>query len=333
MTGRAGKVALLLALTWACIGAARADVTVTTQTLRLTFGANGNLDSAIACFPSCSGGEVRLQQFGDEGVLDFGGLARGRWTAHDDPVSGRKELRYMVADRAALTWRIPERGYRIELEMSTAADLTLRSGVSFRPRDASGFGRWLEQSRYVLVEDGEVTQIGLDEDEATSIEVEGWLGYRNRYWALVVAPPKAAAARLAGEPERQDAEISVATGGEGTWSFYLGPIEPEVLKSADPELSPVRLESYRSDHIQLDYRGQDSGWVVLPMRAYPGWRARVDGQDVEPARFLDIMPAIPVRGPSRIDFRYVPGNFYTAAAISLSGWGILLLLVLRLRKR
>ena len=40
-----------------------------------------------------------------------------------------------------------------------------RSGESFRPREAAGFGGWLEQSRYAILHAGAVRQIGFDEEQ------------------------------------------------------------------------------------------------------------------------------------------------------------------------
>jgi len=42
--------------------------------------------------------------------------------------------------------------------------------------------------------------------------------------------------RMESQPERQDAETTVASGAEGTWLFYLGPLEPRLLRQADAEL-------------------------------------------------------------------------------------------------
>jgi len=53
---------------------------------------------------------------------------------------------------------------------------------------------------------------------------------------LMALPPEPVAAQLASADARQDAEITVGSGLAGTWSFYLGPIEPRVLKGADAEL-------------------------------------------------------------------------------------------------
>ena len=58
---------------------AMAETRVSTDMLRLTFDDSGNLQSAIACFPSCSGENVRVQQFGDARVIGFEQAGRGRW--------------------------------------------------------------------------------------------------------------------------------------------------------------------------------------------------------------------------------------------------------------
>ena len=83
MTARRSVLACLLML--CCIGAcgAEAATTVNTQTLRLTFDGQGNLESAIACFPGCSGDSVRLQQFADDGLIRIGPRAGDRWAGDE----------------------------------------------------------------------------------------------------------------------------------------------------------------------------------------------------------------------------------------------------------
>ncbi|MCW8872621.1 MAG: membrane protein insertase YidC [Xanthomonadales bacterium] len=238
----------MVLLLWFVSATALADTTVTTQTLRLTFSEQGNLQSAIACFPACSGDAVRLQQFADDGVITFETASGGQWSVSDHRAAKYQELAFVGPGGARLTWRIPVQGYRIELDQAGVDSVSVRSGQSFRPREAAGFGNWLEQSRYVLLQEAGVRQIGLDEDvdededeggvggAAVVAEVDGWLGYRNRYWALMAFPPEPVGAQLASADARQDAEITVGSVPAGTWSFYLGPIEPRVLKSADSEL-------------------------------------------------------------------------------------------------
>jgi YidC/Oxa1 family membrane protein insertase len=117
-----------------------------------------------------------------------------------------------------------------------AEGLAIRSGEPFRPRPAAGFGNWLEQSRYLLIDGGDVRQVGFDDDDSGAAETSGWVGYRNRYWMLMAQPPVAAEARLATGEALQDAEVRLQAPGDGEWSFYLGPVEPMVLKNADPQL-------------------------------------------------------------------------------------------------
>jgi YidC/Oxa1 family membrane protein insertase len=216
--------------------AAAADTTVSTQSLRLTFDDRGNLGSAIACFPACTGEQVRLQQFADEALVTFRGPSGGAWAVSRQRLAAHQELTFEGPGGARLTWRIPERGYRVELDLAGVDGVSLRSGASFRPREAAGFGNWLEQSRYALIHQGSVRQVGLDEDESVTIEVAGWLGYRNRYWTLMAQPPGPVQAQMASAPERQDALIDIESREEGTWALYFGPIEPKVLNSADANL-------------------------------------------------------------------------------------------------
>jgi len=227
----------------AAAGGAEAQSSITTQTLRLGFDASGNLQSAIACFPSCSGENTRIQQFGDASVIGFGPAAAGRWEQAEDETETHYEIRFERRDGAVLTWRIPFQGYRVELEATGLEQMSIRSGESFRPRDAAGFGNWLEQSRYAVIHSGDVLQVGFDDTETGTVPADQWLGYRNRYWALMAAPPGEVEAQLQTAETARDAEIRLEAvdgeGIEGNWSFYLGPIEPRVLKAADPSLDKL----------------------------------------------------------------------------------------------
>ncbi len=82
---------------------------------------------------------------------------------------------------------------------------------------------------------GDAQQVGLDDTDTTEVTVDQWVGYRNRYWALMAAPPSAVSARLHTAEDNLDAGSAMI--GRGDWSFYLGPVEPKVLSNAAPELS------------------------------------------------------------------------------------------------
>ena len=85
--------------------------------------------------------------------------------------------------------------------------------------------------------------------------------------------------------------------------------------------------------IQIAYNGTKSGWVVLPMRNYPGWVASVAGKQVEINTFLNMLPAIKVNGKSTILLQYAPNyNTYTYL-LALLGLFVLLFSILKFRKK
>jgi YidC/Oxa1 family membrane protein insertase len=235
------RAALLAVALTGLSAAARAETTINTDTLRLSFDARGNLTTAIACFPACSGAATKIQQFGESSLVGF--ATRGQWRRSERTDGTHRVLEFGDPDGAVLSWRIPQRGYRLELDLRNAPALALRSGESFRPREAAGFGGWLEQSRYVVIHDGEVRQIGFDEEleaeDAAGLVTDGWAGYRNRFWTLLVAPPAQSALQLSTAEGREDAELTIAAPDDGAWSFYLGPVEPKVLEDAEAGLSQV----------------------------------------------------------------------------------------------
>jgi len=213
-----------------------AETLINTDTLRLTFDDAGNLKSAMACFPACTGDNARVQQFGDAGVISFEPAGGGRWEQGEGNTQTDYILEFSNTSGAVLTWRIPFQGYRLELIQSGINRVMLQSGESFRPREAAGFGNWLEQSRYVVLHSGSAQQIAFEDTDVTESTFDQWAGYRNRYWTLMASPPSEVTAQLTTGEEALDGAIGIDA-GSGEWSFYLGPIEPKILKNADAELS------------------------------------------------------------------------------------------------
>jgi YidC/Oxa1 family membrane protein insertase len=235
VSGLHGLVAVIVTL--ASPGLA-AETQVTTDTLRLTFTDAGDLKSVIACFPGCAGPNARIQQFGDEAVVGFRSAPTQSWRKDEVQEEDYLELRFTSDDGRFLTWRIPSKGYRLELGLAHVPGMSLSSGASFRPRDAAGFGNWLEQSRYVGIDAGDVEQIGFGEADVTELSAKQWIGYRNRYWSLMMAGPGNLTASLATAEGQQDARMELEA-EDGQWSFYFGPIEPNVLARAAPPLGSL----------------------------------------------------------------------------------------------
>ncbi|MET0109360.1 MAG: hypothetical protein ABW084_10725 [Candidatus Thiodiazotropha sp.] len=97
---------------------------------------------------------------------------------------------------------------------------------------------------------------------------------------------------------------------------------------SDARYDQLRLNTYNDTSMQFEYIGDRPGWVVIPVRMYPGWLCLVNGKKVEPALFKGVMPAVPVRGNSRVDFIYSPTHYAVPAAVSILG--VLLVLLLSL---
>jgi YidC/Oxa1 family membrane protein insertase len=234
---------LSLALAWS--PAVFAGTRIVTETLDLEFGSDGTLDSAISCFPSRSHPAASCGSFGTRGVIGHE-VGSGNWTQISDHSDTHFELRFEHASGASLNWKIPLSGYLLELKTEASGPLRVHSGASFRPREAAGFGGWLEQTRYLGISDGRVTQLGLDEEESTSLKAEQWIGYRNRFWVLLVSNGQQLEAQIKSGEDTMDAEMRLAATSQAadtfsldSWSMYLGPVEPGTLRSTNPELSAI----------------------------------------------------------------------------------------------
>ncbi|MES9992485.1 MAG: hypothetical protein ABW098_11060 [Candidatus Thiodiazotropha sp.] len=96
-----------------------------------------------------------------------------------------------------------------------------------------------------------------------------------------------------------------------------------------PRYDQLKLIEYSDTSMRFDYLGNRPGWVVIPVRMYPGWSALVNGKEVEPALFKGVMPALPVSGNSSVDFIYSATHDSIHAAVSILG--VLLCLIFMLK--
>ncbi len=104
-------------------------------------------------------------------------------------------------------------------------------------------------------------------------------------------------------------ENKVIKGG----AYFIGALDENI----SPDYSEVALVDFRNNEVTIDYTGARSGWVVLPVRSYPGWNAYLDGAKVEPSLFLEMLPAIKVDRPGKIVYKYEPKMLYLTALVSL----------------
>ena len=230
--------ALILAL---CVcQATLADTRIVTETLDIQFAYDGSITSAIACFPSRSSEDASCGQFGDSEVIGHEG-GGGSWKETPNHSDTHFELRFESLSGASVTWKIPLEGYVLEMRAEGLERFTMRSGPSLRPRDAAGFGGWLEQTRYLGVSGGDVTQLGLDESEETGLSADDWLGFRSRFWALLAGNGQTLVAAVRTGESLLDADLAARLNpdGESVLSIYMGPVEPKVLWAAGEGLSNI----------------------------------------------------------------------------------------------
>ncbi len=221
--------------------------TYTTRQLEVAFNHQGALISALACFPDCqSAGASRVRLAGQVIVqpLTAGtGELRARWSAKSRFDQTHQILTLESPRGATLDWRIPLEGYLISLTASGMEGLQMISPLSFRPAPAAGFGNWLEQVRYVVIDDNGAANYSLRDEDINTLDSGGssapvWAGFRNRYWALLATAGGSAAIAADVSGASDQASISVKPiVASGEWQLYLGPLEPRVLNKTEAGLS------------------------------------------------------------------------------------------------
>jgi len=102
-------------------------------------------------------------------------------------------------------------------------------------------------------------------------------------------------------------------------AYYLN----QLSTGNKPEYNNINLYISHNNTIKIDYSGVKKGWIVIPMRIYPGWSGFINGKKIKVHNFLNILPAFKVNGPCEITYRYLPSKFIYHFILSL--FSILLL--------
>lgn len=233
---------VLLALWLTAAASVQAQTEVASTNLKLTFAANGDLLSAEACLPACDA-EGRHEQALAQGtaLVSFASYATEPFELNRSEDRAGVRLNFEnPANGSFRRWRVPYDGFRLELESSGSEQVIVTAGTSLQPPEAAGFAGWLEQQRYVLLDDGDVAQRGLEEPPEGR-EIANWTGYRNRFWTVMVKPESPVTARFAGGEDLTEPGLALELNAQTAngMAFYLGPVEWDALKSADPALTDL----------------------------------------------------------------------------------------------
>jgi uncharacterized membrane protein YfhO len=90
------------------------------------------------------------------------------------------------------------------------------------------------------------------------------------------------------------------------------------IPGGSPYVSTAEITSYVPERITVRADAAAPGWLVLGEWAYPGWRARVDGQPQDVYRADYGLRAVPLEaGEHTVEFVYRPASFYVGAAASI----------------
>ncbi len=108
---------------------------------------------------------------------------------------------------------------------------------------------------------------------------------------------------------------------------------PTLEKNSTGEYNTVSVKNLSNSEIHIHYSGQKSGWIILPMRHYPGWQISVNHQKVKTKKFLHFLTAIPVAGKSEISLEYSPNYEKYLYILSLFSIFVLLYTIWKFRQK
>jgi len=154
--------------------------------------------------------------------------------------------------RLEQTYRIPKRGHggrltvRINGEGAAAfasahsLAVRLRPGAAFRPLPGPGVAGSLERLRFVHETGAGFERLERSEDGSALLDAGRWVGFRNRFWALMVRADENAQVAL-----EDDALTIVFPPGDARAldvRFFSGPLRFDTLRAEDPVLSGVLFQ-------------------------------------------------------------------------------------------
>lgn len=109
----------------------------------------------------------------------------------------------------------------------------------------------------------------------------------------------------------------------------LNTVAPEEPQDANPQILEQSPEHYR-----LRVRRANPGWLVIAQARYPGWKARIDGQEVPLLRANYAFNAIALpQGTSEVEFSYEPLSFQLGLVLSAASALLGLLLLARAQRQ
>jgi hypothetical protein len=125
-------------------------------------------------------------------------------------------------------------------------------------------------------------------------------------------------------------DFQVAQDKQGVIDLMMNP-EIDLAQTAIFEVSPgdidlspgenqVAIKDYRENEIKLEVKTNQPGLLVLTDAYYPGWRVKVDGQNLPLYRVdYHFRGVFLSQGRHQVDFIYQPDSFKIGMILSLMG--------------
>ena len=87
------------------------------------------------------------------------------------------------------------------------------------------------------------------------------------------------------------------------------------------------LENSTQQEVTVQIESREKGFLILADTYYPGWEAKVNGEQVTISRVNDWMRAVPIpAGESEVNFKYIPYIVYKG--LGLAGVGIIIVFLM-----
>ena len=126
----------------------------------------------------------------------------------------------------------------------------------------------------------------------------------------------------------EDEDAALDAVGDPDWDPRGEAIVEEPVDDLAGTGGEARLETYEPERVVVEAESRGSGLLVLSDLHYPGWKAEVDGEEVEIERVNYMMRGVPLEpGNHRVEFEYEPLSWRIGWILSLGGLAVLALLL------
>ena len=126
--------------------------------------------------------------------------------------------------------------------------------------------------------------------------------------------------------EGEDAALAAL--GDPEWDPRREAIVERELDGLDAAGGSARIASYEPERVVVDANVRGHGLLVLSDLHYPGWKATVDGREVDVERVNYVMRGVEVEsGRHRVEFEYEPLSWRIGWILSLAGLIVMALLL------